>query len=126
MTKNTAGSQAHAHTYTTQNYLVGFGLSLVTTLLAFGVVMGRWFTDETVTLTVIIGLAIVQLSVQFVYFLHIRGREARWNRVALAFMAGVVIIIVGGSLWIMNNLDYHMMTPKQMESHMLEQGKKGF
>lgn len=120
----TAATQTH--TYTVQNYLLGFGLSLVTTLLAFGIAMGQWFASDTVTVAVIIGLAIIQLSVQFVCFLHIRGREARWNRVALAFMAGVVAIIVGGSLWIMNNLDYHMMTPQQMESHMLEQGKRGF
>jgi cytochrome o ubiquinol oxidase operon protein cyoD len=39
------------------------------------------------------------------YFLHLdRSPEQRWNVFALAFTAMVILIIVGGSVWIMFNL----------------------
>ena len=36
------------------------------------------------------------------------------------FMLGIVLIIVGGSVWIMNNLNYRM-TPQQMEQYLKSQ-----
>lgn len=114
---------AVSHEYSLKHYIVGFGLSLVTTLLAFGLVMGE-VLEGAALVTVIIGLAFVQLIVQLAYFLHLGGKAARLSRVAFTFMLGVVVIIVGGSLWIMANLDYHM-TPGEMEKHMLEQSQKG-
>jgi cytochrome o ubiquinol oxidase operon protein cyoD len=49
------------------------------------------------------------LLVQLIFFLHLgRGSNVRWNILVLSFASLVVIIIVTGSLWIMNNLDYHM------------------
>ncbi len=50
-------------------------------------------------------LALAQLVVQLIFFLHIRAkREQQWNLAALAFAAIVVMILVGGTLWIMYNL----------------------
>jgi cytochrome o ubiquinol oxidase operon protein cyoD len=74
---------------------------------------------------VIVGLAVVQLLVQLIFFLHL-GKESkpRLNLTIFAFMLLVVGIVAIGSLWIMHNLDYNMM-PKEMNEHMLDQYDKG-
>lgn len=87
-------------------YVTGFVLSIVLTLAAYLIVVNDIWS-RSVILTAIILLAILQLLVQLIYFLHL-GRESkpRWNLIALSFAALVVGIVVIGSIWIMNNLNY--------------------
>jgi cytochrome o ubiquinol oxidase operon protein cyoD len=68
---------------------------------------------------VVLGIAVVQLVIQAVFFLHI-GRGSRLKLVTFAFAILIVLIVVVGSLWIMNNLDYNMMrlSPDQMKLYM--------
>jgi cytochrome o ubiquinol oxidase operon protein cyoD len=49
------------------------------------------------------------------------GRESkpRWKFIFLLFALLVVGIVVGGSLWIMNNLNYHMMLSPQQTTQYL-------
>lgn len=98
-------------------YVIGFGLSLFTTLIAFALVYTAVFSSA-VTVATIIALALAQLLIQLFYFLHL-GREAkpRLNGMAFAFMSMVVLIIGLGSLWVMHNLDYNMM-PHDPTMHM--------
>ena len=108
--KTTPGSTSPA---TYQAYVIGFILSLVFTLSAYGLVVvhvnsgHRWPGDQ-VLLPIIIVLALAQFIVQLMYFLHI-GTEPRprWKLLVFGFMTLVVAILVFGSLWIMNNLNYH-------------------
>jgi cytochrome o ubiquinol oxidase operon protein cyoD len=94
-------------------YIAGFGLSLLLTLMAFYLVAHRnskpgIFTHRFLIVS-IVALAIVQLFVQLLFFLHLdRESKPRWNLTVAAFAAVVVLILVIGSLWIMNNLNYHM------------------
>lgn len=99
-------------------YTIGFGLSLVTTVGAFALVMSNTGLSRSATIAGVVLLALCQLGIQLIYFLHL-GREAkpRLNVMAFAFMTMVVLIIGLGSLWVMHNLDYHMM-PHDLESHM--------
>lgn len=109
------------------NYIVGFGYALLLTLTAFWLVTSR-VVDGGWLIAALVGLAVVQLVVQLIFFLHI-GNESRprWNLTALIFMLIMLIVIVAGSLWIMNNLNYNMMmTPEQMEDYMKVQREKGF
>jgi cytochrome o ubiquinol oxidase operon protein cyoD len=89
-------------------YVIGFALSVILTLAAYGSVTHHVF-GRTGLIAVIFVLAAVQLMVQLMFFLHL-GREGkpRLNLMTFVFMLIVLIIIVGGSLWIMNNLNYHM------------------
>lgn len=98
---------------TSAKYATGFVLSLVLTILAYLVVTAHVNSNHTSlahsTIVYIISvLAIGQFFVQVVYFLHL-GKESnpQWNRMLLAFMTLVVLIVFFGSLWIMENLDYH-------------------
>jgi cytochrome o ubiquinol oxidase operon protein cyoD len=44
------------------------------------------------------------------YFLHLdTSSAARWNVLALIFTFLIMILFVGGTLWIMSNLNYRMM-----------------
>lgn len=106
-------------------YVTGFGLSLLLTLAAYLVVV-KDVVAMRLVLPIIVGLAIVQLFVQLLFFLHL-GREPkpRWNLMAFLFMVLVVVIVVAGSLWIMQNLNYHMQG-SEADSYMLIQKDKGF
>jgi cytochrome o ubiquinol oxidase operon protein cyoD len=58
------------------------------------------------------GLALAQAIAQLVWFLHLGHESApRWKLVAFAFMLLVLVILIVGSIWIMNNLNYHTMSP---------------
>jgi len=94
-------------------YSLGFSLSLLLTLGAY------WLASQQLTtgwglIFALAALAVTQLFVQLVFFLHL-GKESkpRWNLVVFAFAAMVVLILVFGSLWIMRNLDYahHRLAP---------------
>jgi cytochrome o ubiquinol oxidase operon protein cyoD len=57
-------------------------------------------------------LAIAQMGVHLVFFLHIStGADNANNTLALAFGVLIVTLIVSGSLWIMANLNANMTSP---------------
>jgi cytochrome o ubiquinol oxidase operon protein cyoD len=101
------------------SYVIGFILSVSLTLLAYWVVTTGLVTG-VITL-IILGLAGVQLLVQLIFFLHL-GREDRphWNLVFLLSCAGIIMIVVIGSVWIMNHLNYLMMPSSQMDQQIMD------
>jgi cytochrome o ubiquinol oxidase subunit IV len=90
-----------------RSYIFGFGLSLLLSLAAYGLV-AHHTSSRNVLLFAIFSLAIIQLITQLVFFLHF-GRESkpRWNLLVFSFALIVLVILVSGSLWIMYNLNYH-------------------
>jgi cytochrome o ubiquinol oxidase operon protein cyoD len=96
--------QAHGSLKT---YTAGFVLSIILTLVAY-VLTVRQMISGWALIFILAGLAVLQLFVQLIFFLHL-GRESkpRWNLWVLVFAAGVVIMLVFGSLWIMYNLNYN-------------------
>lgn len=102
------------------SYVVGFVLSVVTTLIAYFFVVNELWPKEVLTY-VVLGIAVVQLVVQMVFFLHI-GRGTRWKTLTFAFTAIIVLILVIGSIWVMDNLNYNMMhmSPDEMHQYMSE------
>ena len=56
-------------------------------------------------------LAIAQMGVHLVFFLHITtGPDNVNNVMALAFGVLIVLLLIGGSLWIMAHLNHNMMS----------------
>ncbi|QQS18245.1 cytochrome o ubiquinol oxidase subunit IV [Candidatus Saccharibacteria bacterium] len=96
-------------------YVAGFALSVVLTLASFALVWAYRAAEEVVfSRGVLIGLlavaAIMQILVQVLFFLHVSTeRRVRINLYAGAFTVFVVLCLVIGSIWIMQNLDYNMM-----------------
>jgi cytochrome o ubiquinol oxidase operon protein cyoD len=103
---------------TLSSYIGGFILSLMLTIEAYVLVTHSSLTNGKLT-AVLIGFALAQLWVQLVFFLHVGDeKKPRWNLTVLLFAVMVVGIVVLGSLWIMQNLDYHghsqEMTPSEI------------
>jgi cytochrome o ubiquinol oxidase operon protein cyoD len=108
-------------------YTVGFVLSLILTIAAYLLVTnggGSGWLYAGLAL-----LAIVQMVVQLIFFLHLGDETGpRFKLFSFVCMASALIIVVLGSLWIMNNLDYNMtnMTADEKSNYMLTQHDKGF
>lgn len=109
-----------------RSYSIGFGLAIILTLTAYLAVVCGWFSQMS-AIAIIAVLAVVQLVVQLIFFLHLGRDKVKWKAAAFYTMFIILLLIVGGSLWIMYNLDYNMMmSPEEMQQHMLEENKKGF
>ena len=106
---------------TLKSYITGFIWSLGLTLIAYALVIHHSFSSR-ILIAAVVGLALVQFLLQLVYFLHL-GRETkpRWKLFVFLFMVMVVAILVFGSLWIKNNLNYRM-TPTQVKTYLNNQG----
>ena len=65
-------------------------------------------------------LAIAQMGVHLVFFLHITtGPDNTNNVLALAFGILIVFLVIAGSLWIMTDLHNNMMLPSELtNTHM--------
>lgn len=110
-------------------YVAGFALSMLMTLAAYALAWqyvisaGSSFTKQFVVFG-IVAFALVQLLVQLVLFLHL-GREPRprWNLNVFIFMLLVVVTLVFGSLWIMENLNYHSIKGQKAGDYIMREEK---
>ena len=85
-------------------YLAGLLLAIILTATSFWAANSSvlWPPGVPIGLAV---LAIAQMGVHLVFFLHITtGPDNTNNVLALAFGMLIVTLVVGGSLWIMANL----------------------
>jgi cytochrome o ubiquinol oxidase operon protein cyoD len=90
-------------------YCAGLALSIVLTLLSFWAAGTHLVWGPGVPI-LLAALAIGQMGVHLVFFLHVTsGPEGVNNILALAFGVFVVGLIVFGSIIIMANLDANMM-----------------
>jgi cytochrome o ubiquinol oxidase operon protein cyoD len=95
-------------------YLIGLGLATVLTIVSFFVARTTlvWQPSIPVALAV---LAIAQMGVHLVFFLHITtGPDNVNNVMALAFGVLIVLLVITGSLWIMAHLNHNMMPMDQI------------
>jgi cytochrome o ubiquinol oxidase operon protein cyoD len=96
------------------SYLTGLGLATLLTIVSF-FVSGTtlvWGPSIPVALGV---LAVAQMGVHLVFFLHITtGPDNVNNVMALAFGVLIVVLLIGGSLWIMAHLNHNMMPMDQV------------
>jgi len=93
-----------------QSYVIGFILSVILTGVAFGLMMVPTGLSHDTTLLLIALLAVVQIFVHLVCFLHMNTHsEQRWNVVAFGFAVLTLAILIIGSLWIMHNISVNMM-----------------
>jgi cytochrome o ubiquinol oxidase subunit IV len=103
-----------------RTYVTGYLLSIYLTMTAYLLVTNHAF-DNAIMITLLVILALLQFFVQLVYFLHLSAeRHGRWRLFVFGLMVVVVGILVGGSIWIMNNLNYRM-SPQQVNNYMNSQ-----
>ena len=102
---NSAGA-AHGNV---KQYTIGFILSVLLTVIPFGMVMAGGFSRGLLVAVIAI-TAIAQILIQLVYFLHMNSSsEQRWNVFAFVYTILTIAILLVGSVWIMNYLHFNMM-----------------
>ena len=100
--------------------MIGFGLSVILTAIPFWLVMSGVLVNPQLTGIVIMAFAVVQIVVHMIYFLHMNTKsENGWTMMALIFTVVVVVIILAGSLWVMHNMNTHMM-PGAHDMHRMQ------
>lgn len=112
------------------SYITGLIGSFILTLIAFMLVLSevqlhRYHLPNLMLIFIILFLAVVQLAVQVVFFVHL-GHEAppKWNSVLFISTFATIFLIVISSIWIMSHLNYNM-TPEQMNQQ-YTQNQSGF
>jgi cytochrome o ubiquinol oxidase subunit IV len=95
-------------------YLTGLGLAILLTATSFFVAGTDLVWEPSIPVALVV-LAIAQMGVHLVFFLHITtGADNANNVLALAFGVLIVVLVIGGSLWIMANLNHNMMPMDQI------------
>ncbi|EHJ93311.1 Cytochrome o ubiquinol oxidase protein CyoD [Vreelandella boliviensis LC1] len=89
--------------------MTGLVLSLILTIIPFAVVMSGALSTLA-TVVVIAVTAVLQILVQLVMFMHMNTKaDEGWNLMSFVFTLTVLVLVVGGSLWIMQHLHLNMM-----------------
>ena len=103
----------------TISYVIGFALALLLTGISFWVAStsALWGPGVAVGLVV---LAIAQVGIHLVFFLHITSGPDNTNNVlALAFGVLIVFLVMVGTIWIMAHMNANVgMSPELMNLQM--------
>jgi len=100
---------SHSRHVTMRPYLVGIVLALILTAIPFGLVAAQALPQGP-TFAVIAVAAVLQVIVHLRFFLHLDLKpSSQENLITLCFAALLIVIMIGGSVWIMSNLDARMM-----------------
>jgi cytochrome o ubiquinol oxidase operon protein cyoD len=111
VTPGTQDGQGHG---SLSGYLIGYVIAVLLTIASFLAAGTHALTPSSVTAAITV-LAIAQMLVHLIFFLHIStSPHQRTNILAFAVATIVVSLIVAGSLWIMSNLESNMMPNEQM------------
>ena len=100
-------------------YTAGLALAVILTATSFWAANTSVLWAPGVPIGLVV-LAITQMGVHLVFFLHITTAPDKTNNVlALAFGILIVFLVMAGSLWIMANLNYNLMqSPELMDLHL--------
>ncbi len=106
---NVAPGQPHDNMFSeTISYVVGLGLALLLTGISFWVASTSTLWGPGVAVGLVV-LAIAQMGVHLVFFLHITSGPDNTNNVlALAFGVLIVFLVMIGTIWIMSHMDANM------------------
>jgi len=92
-----------------RGYLIGLLLAAGLTAASFYLCFSGLIYGPAIP-AALIALAVAQMGVHLVFFLHLTtGPDNTNNALALAFGVLIVTLLIGGSLWIMANLNHNML-----------------
>ena len=103
----------------TAAYFIGLALALILTGISFGVASTSALWGPGVA-TGLVVLAIAQIGIHLVFFLHITSGPDNTNNVlALAFGVLIVFLVMIGTIWIMAHMNANVgMAPELMNLQM--------
>jgi cytochrome o ubiquinol oxidase operon protein cyoD len=92
-----------------RGYIIGLLLATLLTATSFFVAGTSLVWAPSIPIALFV-LAIAQMGVHLVFFLHMTTGEDNANNIlALAFGVLIVLLLIVGSLWIMSHLNHNMM-----------------
>lgn len=95
-------------------YITGFGLAIILTIASFWVTGTNLIYGPALAVALLV-LAVAQMGVHLVFFLHITTDPDNTNNVlALAFGVLIVCLVVFGSIWVMIHMNQNMMPTDRM------------
>jgi cytochrome o ubiquinol oxidase operon protein cyoD len=95
-------------------YTIGLALAVILTATSFWVANTSLLWGPGVHLGLAV-LAIAQMGVHLVFFLHIgTGTDSTNNVLAVAFGVLIVVLVVAGSLWLLADLHASMSLPAEL------------
>jgi cytochrome o ubiquinol oxidase subunit IV len=105
----TPGVEQQEATANFLSYTAGLGLAILLTITSFVVAQTNLLWSPGVLVGLIV-LALAQIGVHLVFFLHLgSGPDHTNNILALTLGILIVFLVIGGSCWIMANLNANMM-----------------
>ena len=103
-------------------YVMGLGLALLLTGISFWVASTSVIWGPGVA-TGLVVLAIAQMGVHLVFFLHITSGPDNTNNVlALAFGVLIVFLVMIGTIWIMGHMNANMGVDPNMMNLQMQRG----
>ena len=120
---NVAPGEPHDSMLTeTVSYVIGLGLALLLTGISFWVASTSTLWGPGVAVGLVV-LAIAQMGVHLVFFLHITtGPDNTNNVLALAFGVLIVFLVMIGTIWIMYHLAANMGPMPEMTNLQMQRG----
>lgn len=120
--KNTKLTTQHAEHGTTKSYVIGFVLSIVFSLIPYFVVVNKSMSGTALQATILV-FAMIQMLIQITFFLHLgRGPKPDWNLFFFISTAGIIAVVVGGSVFIIDNLHYNMSPEEKVKKIANDEG----
>ena len=99
-----------------RGYLLGLGISIILTAATFWAAGTHLIYGPGIVMALVV-LAIAQMGIHLVFFLHITTAPDNTNNVlALAFGILIAGLIVFGSLWVMAHLNHNMIPVQDLSS----------
>ena len=104
------------------SYIIGLALALVLTAVSFWVASTSVLWGPGVAVGLVV-LAIAQMGVHLVFFLHITSGPDNTNNVlALAFGVLIVFLVMIGTIWIMGHMNANMGPSPEMMNLQMQRG----
>lgn len=105
---------------TYRDYMTGFILAVILTVIPFFLVMARPIESPGYTAAIVLVCAFAQILVHMIYFLHMTPKaEDGWLLLSTIFTIILVVITLAGSLWIVFHLNRNMMP--MLDSDMMQE-----
>ena len=106
---NHVSTTQHQDHGSAKQYVIGFIISIVLTVIPFFMVMNGGF-GKALTVSVLVITMIAQVWVQLVWFLHMKREDSqRWQVMSFWYTFLTIAILFIGSVWILYELHTLMM-----------------
>jgi cytochrome o ubiquinol oxidase subunit IV len=95
-------------------YLLGLALAILLTVASFWAIGTHLIYGPGIVMAIVV-LAIAQMAIHLVFFLHLTtAPDNANNALALAFGILIVGLIMIGSLWVMTHLNHNMIPMQEL------------